>query len=82
MVVILKEGLSTKELISNAHSFDYLKQKIITYGQIYTQLQDGFDQAELEKQISKPMEFTLNQLEELPTLVDTFGDALASSEDK
>lgn len=51
LIVVLKEGLTSKDLVSNARNFEYLKPKILEHSHAYTNVENGFSISEFERLI-------------------------------
>jgi hypothetical protein len=66
-VILLKEGLTTQDLVNWAPHYPYLKEKILGGSTVYTK-SDNFDEAQLESLVGVPTQYTLNTIDDLPTV--------------
>jgi hypothetical protein len=78
VVVVLKEGLTSRDLVSHARDFDYLKNKIIGYSHTYTNVEGGFSISEFERLIGKPTEYSLQSVDELFVLTNQLARDLST----
>jgi len=59
MIVVSKEGLSSKELVSHAKELQYLKSKIISTAMTHTNVRESFDQVLFGKSFENTLTYTL-----------------------
>jgi hypothetical protein len=71
VVAIVKEGLSSRELVHHAKNYDFLKKQIQTNAQMYSNLAEPFDTYAFAESFNGTSTYTLQTLEELSTLSET-----------
>ena len=79
VVVIVKEGLTSKVLASNAHQFAYLGSKLAQNSFTYTDVEGGFDTSAYEGSIHAHETYTLDKLADLDSVTDKIKGDLRST---
>lgn len=79
VVVIVKEGMSSKELVVSAKKFDFLKKQIQSKSELYSNLREPFDTVAFAEAFNGTTTYTLQSMEELNTLAETIQEQLNSS---
>lgn len=59
MIVVVKEGLSSRELISHARQLDYLKERIVNKAETLTNLREPFDHKNFLNKFENSATYTL-----------------------
>jgi hypothetical protein len=67
-LVFVKEGLTSSEFADNVKDFDYLKHKILNNARIYTDVVQGFQSEEFEKNIAAHKTYELKDADHLAEL--------------
>jgi hypothetical protein len=69
MIVVCKEGLTSKELVSHAKELDYLKSKIVNTALTFTNVREPFSAQLFEKTFEDATVYSLQAASELDALV-------------
>jgi hypothetical protein len=69
VVVVVKEGMTSRDLISSARSFDFLKAKILSNSHTYLNVEGGFSDSEFGRLMGQPTAtYTVESTDELAVL--------------
>lgn len=70
VLVVVKEGLNTRELIQNVGHLDHIKEKILAKSHTYINVEQGYSASEFERLFGRePNQYTLSTIDELSVLV-------------
>jgi len=69
LIVINKYGLTTRDVISHARQFDFLKSKLLEHSHTYTNLPQGFSMDLFEQVVGTPQVYHLDSENEIEVLV-------------
>jgi hypothetical protein len=80
VLVLVKDGLSSKEFVMNARKFTYLRSLVIDHAQMFTNLREQFNVEAFESEYTTSKTYPIQSVEEVDLLTSTFANQLNTNE--
>jgi hypothetical protein len=80
MIVVAKEGLTSKDLISHARELEYLKERIVNKAETFTNVREPFDVNTFADKFENTVTYTLESATELDALTQQVEEELSKQE--
>lgn len=69
VVVIVKEGLSSRHLAKNARNYNFIKSQLINHARLYTNLEESLNATTFKAAYDNVLSYTLSSTDELESLI-------------
>jgi pyruvate kinase len=79
VVVITKEGLTSRHLARNAKNYDFIKSQLKTHAELYTNLEEPFNATTFKESYETVLSYSLESVVEVETLAKQLEEDLNSS---
>lgn len=79
VVVIVKEAFTSRQFVSNAKSYNFIREQVKSHAQLYTNLQEPFNTTAFSALFQNVQAYTLQSVDELATLVEQLTTDLTAS---